>query len=178
MKSSHSARRQRLLKRIAIHGDEGKAAGSLGMSRNQLMKLNDPKIRQQIELEKESVRDEGDWRGIIFRAKVLPHIGNKSQSSAEIVAAWVALNGVKNERKLVGDQANAGDNELFIALGRYLSGKRKRLWDKVDEAIARNWKRILLRRSRKDGAKWMQENGFPSLTYDAYRQRIVKLRLT
>ena len=79
MKSSHNAKRQRLLKRIAIHGDEGKAAGSLGMSRNQLMKLNDPKIRQQIELEKESVRDEGDWRGIIFRAKVLPHIGNTIQ---------------------------------------------------------------------------------------------------
>ena len=148
------------------------------MSRDQLMKLNDPEIRQQIESEKESVRHEGDWRGIIFKAKVMPHIGNKSQSSAEIVAAWVALNGVKNERKLVGDQANAGDNEFFIALGRYLSGKRKRLWDKVDEAIAQNWKRILLRMSRKGGAKWMQENGFPNLTYAAYRQRLVSLKLT
>jgi hypothetical protein len=58
---------KRLLKRIPIYGDEGKAAGSLGMSRNQLMKLNDPEIRQQIESEKESAHDEGDWRGIIFR---------------------------------------------------------------------------------------------------------------
>ena len=102
----------------------------------------------------------------------------KSKISAEIVAAWVALNGVKNERKLVGDQANAGDNDFFIALGRHLSGKRKRLWDEVDEAIARNWKRILVRMGRKDGARWMQENGFPFLTYDGYRQRLVGLKLT
>jgi hypothetical protein len=170
--------RKRLLKRIAIYGDEGKAAGSLGMSRNQLMKLNDPKIRQDIESEKESVHDAGDWRRIIFEAKVRPHIGSKNRSSAEIVAAWVALNGVRNERKVVGDEANAGNNEFLIALGRYLSGKRKRLWDKVDEAIARNWKRTLCRLTRLNGAKWMQENGFPSLTYDAYRQRLVSLGLT
>jgi hypothetical protein len=178
MQSSHSARRKRLVKRIAIHGDEAKAAGSLDMSRDQLMKLNDPEIRQQIESEKESVRDEGDWRGIIFRAKVMSHIGSKSRSSAEIVAAWVALNGVKNERKVVGDEANAGNNEFFIALGRYLRGKKKRLWDEKDKAIARNWKRTLCRLSRLDGAKWMRENGFPSLTYDAYRQRLVSLGLT
>ena len=92
MKSSHSARRQRLLKRIAIPGDEGKAAASLGMSRNQLMKLNVPNIRQQIELEKESVHDAGDWRRIIFEGKVMPHIGSKGRKAAEKVAAWVALN--------------------------------------------------------------------------------------
>jgi hypothetical protein len=176
--SSHSATRNRLLKRIAFHGDEGKAAGSLGMSRNQLMKLNDPKIRQEIESEKESAHDEGGWRGIIFRAKVLPHIGSKGRKSAEIVAAWVVLNGLKKSRKLVADEANAGNDEFFIALGRYLSGKRKRLWDPVDKGIAQNWKRTLLRLSRRAGAEWMRAHGFPSLSDAAFRQRLVSLRLT
>jgi hypothetical protein len=108
----------------------------------------------------------------------MPHIGNTSRRSAEKVAAWVALNGVKKARMVVGAEANAGNNEFFIALGRYLGGKRKRLWDEEDEAIARNWKRTLCRLSRLNGAKWMQEHGFPSLTYDAYRQRLVSLGLT
>jgi hypothetical protein len=172
------AQGKRLLKRIAIHGDEGKAAGSLGMSRNQLMNMNDSETRQQIESEKESVRDPEGWRRIIFEGKVMPHIGSKGRKAAEIVAAWVALNGVKKARLVVLAEANAGNNEFFVALGRCLSGKRKRLWDKVDETIARNWKRILLRKSRKEGALWMQKHGFPSLTYDGYRQRLVSLGLT
>jgi hypothetical protein len=170
--------RKRLLKRIAIYGDEGMAAGSLGMSRDQLMKMNDPEIRQQVESEKESVRDEGDWRSILFNGKIAPHIGGNSRSSAQIVAAWVALNGVTNERLLVSQEANAGNNEFFVALGQYLSGKQKPLWDEIDEAIARSWNRILCRMDRREGAEWMKKNGFPYLSYEAYRQRLVSLRLT
>ena len=174
----------RLIRLISIHGDEGKAAGVMGLTRAKLLQWLKG-FRTRVEKAKGEVADQDNWLGIIFQAKIGPFSKNQAtrtksrKSRSSVLAAWVAYRGLKNERAIVFGETNAENKEFFIALGRLLGGDLKlRLCDKTDETIARNWSRRLRTMSRAEGAKWMRDNGFPRMSEVAYRQRLVGLKVT
>ena len=135
------------MKLVGIHGDEGKAAGAMGMKRAELSRLlEDEDFRGRLEREKANVADAADWMQILFKAKIEPHMGMAEKnakgrkSQVTVRAAWVAYRGLRRERGMVLLEVNANNKDFFIALGRLLSGDLKmRLWDETDETIARNW---------------------------------------
>lgn len=175
-----------LIRLVSIHGDEGKAAGVMRLTRAKLLQwLKDEGFRTRVEKAKGEVADQDNWLGIMFQAKIEPFMKNEAtrtesrKSSSSVLAAWVAYRGLKNERAIVFGETNAENKKFFIALGRLLGGDLKlRPWDKTDETIARNWSRRLRTMSRAEGAKWMRDNGFPRMSEVAYRQRLVGLKLT
>ena len=172
--------KNRWLKLIAIWGDEGKAAGQLGVTRAQVERwiAIDPSLVARIESEKSGVSDDRALR-ILFDAKVAPYIGKRRRekergrkgkgSTPNILAAWVARSGLPKERSIILGEANANNREFFISLGRYLSGDLVvELWDSLDEAIARNWQ-SLKRVKRRKATQWLRENGFPDLAEERFR---------
>lgn len=177
----------RFLKLIAIYGDEGKVAGKLGITRAKLesWQAGDPAFGVNIEREKSSVSDDKAL-GILFEAKIGPCIGKRGKArgrkgkgrTSDIVAAWVARSGLSKERLVILGEANANNRDFFISLGRYLSGDLKvELWDDLDESIARNWQRLKVMK-RRQATEWLQKNGFPALTEERFRKRLVNLKLT
>ena len=174
--------KNRWLKLVAIWGDEGKAAGQLGITRARIERWMalDPSLVTRIENEKASVSDDRALR-ILFDAKIAPYTGKHPKekargrkgkgSTSDILAAWVARNGLPNERSTILGEANANNREFFIALGRYLSGDLKvELWDALDLAIARNWPKLEPMKRRREATQWLRENGFPDLTEERFRK--------
>jgi hypothetical protein len=181
--------KNRWLKLVAIWGDEGKAAGVLGITRPQIERwiATEPSLVARIESEKASVSDNRALR-ILFEAKVAPYTGKQPKEKArgrkgkgrtsDILAAWVARSGLSKERTIMLGEANADNREFFISLGRYLSGDLMvELWDHLDGAIARNWPK-LERMRRREATEWLQQNGFPDLAEERFRKRLVRLKLT
>ena len=181
--------KNRWLKLVAIWGDEGKAAGKLGITRAEVERwiANDPSLLARIESEKSSVSNDRALR-ILFDAKVAPYIGKRRKekargrkgkgSTSDILAAWVARSGLSKQRLTILGEAKANNREFFISLGRYLSGDLMvELWDDLDEVIARNWQ-SLERMKRREATEWLRNNGFSDLTEERFRKRLVNLKLT
>ena len=181
--------KKRWLKLVTIWGDEGEAAGKLGITRAKVERWtgSDPSLVARIESQKSSVSDDRALK-ILFDAKVAPYVGKRRKEKARgrkgkgstsgILAAWVARQGLPKQRAIVLGEAKANNREFFISLGRYLSGDLVvELWDSLDEAIARNWQ-SLKRIKRRKATEWLRENGFPDLTEERFRKRLVSLKLT
>jgi hypothetical protein len=179
--------KNRWIKLVAIWGDEGTAAGKLGITRARVERwtASDPSLVARIESQKSSVSDDTALR-ILFDAKVAPYAGKRRKekargrkgkgSTSNILAAWVARRGLPKERATILGEVNANNREFLISLGRYLSGDLTvELWDDLDEAIARNWQE-LKRMKRRKATEWLQENGFRDLTEERFRKRLVRLK--
>ena len=181
-------KQDRFLAVLRKFGDEGEAAGKAGVGRDELAEwYSDPAFYRLAEIAKLEASQVG-WLAILFDAKVIPKImadvdqlvkdGQLDKGEGNSLAAWVAFHGVQNERGIILSAASKGDSQFFVALGRYLNGDWNRdFWDRLDEKIARNWAKLRVM-SRRYGCWWLNENGFPDLTEDSYRQRLVGLKLT
>ena len=75
-------RQDRLIKLVSIHGDEGRAAGVMGLSREELLQLlKDEVFRKRIEIEKAKVANERGWLEIIYSMRGSALCGSASNQS-------------------------------------------------------------------------------------------------
>ena len=81
-----------LIRLVSIHGDEGKAAGVMRLTRAKLLQwLKDEGFRTRVEKAKGEVADQDNWLGIMFQAKIEPFMKNEAtRTKSRVLAAWVA----------------------------------------------------------------------------------------